>query len=249
MNLRSSRSIGPKYIRSSSFGKLNDSHGAALLSRDGILYPALPYKEGKSIHPPVTEFGQEDEFRMLLDWCVLNQLKGSWVEGFKRTWTNHIILSYFLEEGEFPDSEEVSEEAEIPIDPVVIDRMKELYEGESVEKLDKFIQEFYMSALRYENNLINWYVQNFVRVRAGGQYKYQGEELVYFRISSKGFDWTSVIKKFCGEFFGLNSKQYIWVGLDSDNRRSDRRYYEGTVQDLLSENLEHGVWASSKSWK
>ena len=249
MNLRSSRNIGPKYIRSSSFGKLNDSHGAALLSRDGILYPALPYKEGKSIHPPVTEFGQEDEFRMLLDWCDRNQLQGSFVEGYRRCWINYTILEYFQDEEVYPDSEEASEIAEIPISQAYIDRVKERYSEYDEKRLRNSVKESYFNAVRFGSDLVNWYIQNFVRVRAGGQYKYQGEELVYFRISSKGFDWTSVIKKFCEEFFGLNSKQYIWIGLDFDNRHSDRRYYEGTVQDLLTENLEHEVLASSKPWK
>ena len=77
-------------------------------------------------------------------------------------------------------------------------------------------------------------------------YSYRKSDTVYFRISSQGFDWTNIIKNFCEDTFGVKSLQLIWVGLDEDNRGSARRYFEGTVKDLLFKNLNHEVLATGE---
>jgi len=225
-----------------------NSGGAGLLCKDGRTYPGLQLHNGIYAHPPVTLLNVS-EVNYLVDWCNKVKLQQAKINTYCLAILESTVLSYWLYEEVSPTVDDIYRDTGLHISQTHIDRLCERYRSTPYEKLIKQEEEIYATEVRLAKELINWYVQSFVRVRDGGMFHNRGLGTVYFRISSAGYDWTSVIKRFCEDTFGVDSNQRIWVGLDEDNRGSSRRYFEGTVKKLLSDNLEYEVWANTQAQK
>lgn len=77
--------------------------------------------------------------------------------------------------------------------------------------------------------------QYFLRVRKGGKYNYDREDTIYFRISSKGYDWRRVIFDFLYDTY-LDIKYMpskIWVGHDEENNPPEVTLFYGSPEEFL----------------
>ena len=90
--------------------------------------------------------------------------------------------------------------------------------------------------------------ENFLRVRAGGKLNPEGADAIYFRISSHGYNWHSVIVDFLWDTFGEPSKmpKRIVVCHDAETNPPEVILFDGTPQELF-EQYDDKVFASTKN--
>lgn len=76
--------------------------------------------------------------------------------------------------------------------------------------------------------------ESFLRVRLHGKYNPRGEDTVYFRISSHGFDWRAVVEAFLREVFGSaeNMPKTVWIGHDAETNPPETVLFEGPPENL-----------------
>lgn len=86
-------------------------------------------------------------------------------------------------------------------------------------------------------NILNQY---FLRVRCGGKYDYDREDVIYFRISSRGYDWRPVISNFMFDSFGSvkNMPRSIWVGHDRETNPPEVTLYYGSTEEFFDYDIK-----------
>lgn len=91
------------------------------------------------------------------------------------------------------------------------------------------------SEIKDSEKISNYINEKFTRVRAGGKLNPEGANAIYFRISSHGFDWHSVIVNFLWDMFDSPDKmpKKIWIGHDAENNPPEITLFEGTPKELL----------------
>lgn len=96
----------------------------------------------------------------------------------------------------------------------------------------------------YAAKITDYLNETFLRVRAGGKLNPQGTNSIYFRISSHGYDWRSVIEDFLWDTFGSpeNMPKYVWIGHDEETNPPEVTLYEGSPEDFLE--YDHKIVAS-----
>lgn len=78
-----------------------------------------------------------------------------------------------------------------------------------------------------ENDNVEAYLQlneDYVRVRVGGRYDNDGEDCIYFRISSVGYDWGDDIMNLIMSTF-INKVSYITIERDMESAKLNKQNY------------------------
>ncbi|MCL1827802.1 MAG: hypothetical protein FWG20_07205 [Candidatus Cloacimonetes bacterium] len=160
-------------------------------------------------------------------------------------WMKLCVISWAFDNPDWPTPKEASNISGLFIDDKYIDRISNAYYSQ--EEYEDMEVKLKICINKTREDIIRWYNQEFIRIRYGGKYRFKNDGIIYFKISSDNFDWTYTIQKFCKDNFGVNSDQYIWVGLDADTKTKllKQQYFEGAVKDLLFD-LENEVWSASK---
>lgn len=97
-------------------------------------------------------------------------------------------------------------------------------------------------------DLIDFYLnQNFLRVRTGGKLNPSSANSIYFRISSKDYDWRNVIEDFLWDTFkDIDSMpELIWIGHDAETNPPELVLFEGSPEELFGK-ADTKVFASKK---
>lgn len=102
-------------------------------------------------------------------------------------------------------------------------------------------------SLEYASNIDFYLNQNFLRVRAGGKLNSSSASSIYFRISSKDYNWRDVIEDFLWDTFKniADMPQLIWIGHDAETNPPEVVLFEGTPEDLFTK-FDSTVLASTK---
>lgn len=101
--------------------------------------------------------------------------------------------------------------------------------------------------LEYAEDIDFYLNQNFLRVRTGGKLNPSSADSIYFRISSKDYDWRNVIEDFLWDTFKSVDKmpKLIWIGHDAETNPPEVVLFEGSPQDLFGK-FDSKVFASTK---
>jgi len=102
-------------------------------------------------------------------------------------------------------------------------------------------------SLMYANMIDSYLNQNFLRVRAGGKLNSSSANSIYFRISSKDYDWRDVIEDFLWDVFGDvdNMPALVWIGHDAETNPPEIVLFEGSPEELF-DKFDSKVLASTK---
>jgi len=89
--------------------------------------------------------------------------------------------------------------------------------------------------LEFADKIDSYLNQNFLRVRAGGKLNPSSADSIYFRISSKDYDWRNVIEDFLWDTFKSidNMPSLIWIGHDEETNPPEVVLFEGTPEELF----------------
>ena len=89
--------------------------------------------------------------------------------------------------------------------------------------------------LEYADEIDYYLNQNFLRVRSGGKLNPGSSDSIYFRISSKDYNWRNVIEDFLWDTFKSIDKMpsLIWIGHDEETNPPEVVLFEGTPEDLF----------------
>lgn len=101
--------------------------------------------------------------------------------------------------------------------------------------------------LEYAEDVDFYLNQNFLRVRAGGKLNSGAANSIYFRISSKDYDWRDVIEDFLWDTFKSIDKMpsLIWIGHDAETNPPEVVLFEGRPEDLFGK-FDSKILSSTK---
>lgn len=101
--------------------------------------------------------------------------------------------------------------------------------------------------LVFAERITNYLNETFLRVRAGGKLNPQGANAIYFRISSHGYDWRSVIEDFLWDTFGSpkSMPNRIWIGHDAETNPPETVLFDGSPEEFLE--YDHKIVANELS--
>lgn len=204
-----------------------------MLDREGTIYECIDSK----YHPnPGNERNDYSGIERTIDWLYRNHIRS--IQNRLDQWVAASV-AFLVEFGAAPSLKEavfytMYPDSYTPCDAVV-SAIKRPYE-ECIDAENDIFWEY----LEYDESAIDKVIatflnENFLRVRAGGKYKPQGTNSLYFRISSHGYDWYDVIMNFMRDIFGIpeNMPEYIWIGHDKETNPPEVVLFEGTPFDLF----------------
>jgi len=105
------------------------------------------------------------------------------------------------------------------------------------------LPEFYSED--YTGAEISHYLNNhYLRARYGGKLNSEGEDKIYFRISSTGVDWRRIIEDFMWDTYGSvdSMPEYMWIGNDLETKGNERYYVDIKTADYFNDD----EWYSDK---
>ena len=211
------------------------SMSCVVLGRLGDVYPCID--NGFHPHCGDKQLGYPETYSAV-DWMLTNrvnrgcnksvtgwisqQLKKCYDDGFDLTLATDIIF------------------AGIDYDSRTIEMCNQLWSGIESVQYDEDL------CLQYAE-MIDFYLnQNFLRVRAGGKLNPSGSDSIYFRISSKDYDWRDVIEDFLWDTFKSieNMPSLIWIGHDAETNPPEVVLFEGSPDDLFRK-FDSKIFASN----
>lgn len=214
------------------------SSDALMLSRYGDVYPGID-----NAYHPNTGSKEEGylEIERVVDWFYLHGIS----DGISSSLQNWIFVrtAQAINDG-LEDPQEIVEEVLCSdiYDPctktvsVVEDAINyfELNKEVFKEFLDADVDQFAENIATYLN-------EKFLRVRIGGKLNPQGEDAIYFRISSHGYDWHRCISNFLWDLNVLPSRMVICH--DAETNPPEKILYDGSPKEFLEE-LDDKVYES-----
>lgn len=211
------------------------SSDCVMLSRLGDIYPCIENK----FHP---HCGNKDlgypKIYSAVDWMIANRVN----RGCKaiNDWISQQLSSCY-EDG--LDLELAIEVIFASIDPSA--RTSEICSQlwKTVDTVSYDISE----TVKYAELIDAYLNQNFLRVRSGGKLNSGSADSIYFRISSKDYDWRNIIEDFLWDTFkSIDSMpSLIWIGHDEETNPPEIVLFEGSPEDLFGK-FDSKVFASTK---
>ena len=220
---------------------------ALMLDRYGDEYGVI---DGK-MHPnPGTMDDRYSEIERTVDWLYSNNLTG--VFDLLNEWVMirvaNVLISY----------DNISNE----------DVVKEVFYSDlytpcskSVESVSDSINKFRSDDDLYKEYLdkdelpvsakiASWLNERFLRVRIGGKLNSDGEDAIYFRISSHGYDWRRVIIDYLWNEFGSikDMPSRVVICHDEETNPPETILFDGTPDELINSN-DSKVYESVRKYK
>lgn len=206
-----------------------------MLSKYGEVYQAIDRK----YHPnPGSADEGFPEIERVVDWMYLH--KFSIVKDLLDQWVKIDTAKVLkdLNEGQEVNEAEVVNEVfysdiyepcKESVNSVVLSLE---YFKENPSEVDKYSS---IDIFPISDKIVSFLNEKFLRVRLGGKLNSTGEDAIYFRISSHGFDWKRVIVNFLWDEFGSPEKmpRRVWVGHDEENNPPEVVLFDGSPEDLL----------------
>lgn len=204
---------------------------AVMLSRHGDVLNVIDDKYHPNPGPREEEY---PEIERCIDWLLYNRF--SEVRFCIDEWMR-LKISYELER-DVTDIKEILSNVMFTdlYTPSceTIDAIKKNYEylQNNLSEVDDYLR---INELTITDEIVKFINEKFLRVRIGGKLNPSGEDAIYFRISSHGFDWHSVIVNFLWDMFDSPDKmpKKIWIGHDAENNPPEVTLFEGTPKELL----------------
>lgn len=210
---------------------LNESFSsdALMLSRYGEVYPGID----NAYHPnPGSKEDGYPEIERVVDWFYQHEIKGiypalkKWI--FSRT-------AKVINDG-FEDPDEIIVEVLCSdiYDPNVR-TVAVVEDAINYFKLNKDVfKEFVKDNINQSAEKVATYLnEKFLRVRIGGKLNPQGEDAIYFRISSHGYDWHRCISDFLWDMKNFPSRMVICH--DAETNPPEKILYDGSPREFLED--------------
>lgn len=143
----------------------------------------------------------------------------------------------------------------------LLDIHRKLNNFHSVATLYDFLDNVDSKLSELSDNIKLSLNQQFCRVRYGGMYRGEGSSVIWFRISSVGYNWANTIYKFTADMYTRYNIAYISIcrdyesdfGEDEGNPEYFYRAKDGTVyfnlpiSEYFAEDHEHSPVFSARS--
>lgn len=224
-------------IINSSYNGRTIKGNAVMLSKYGDVYNSID----NAYHPnPGTKEDEYSEIERCIDWLIANNLKSIYPE--IQDWIAIRVANYLEEEIDIDniDSKDLMDsvlytDAYKPCFGTVT-MVQEAYDyfKENPDMIEKFIEKDELIPAEKIADYIN---EKFLRVRAGGKLNPNGEDAIYFRISSHGYDWHRTIVDFLWEIYEdpKNMPHRIWIGHDAETNPPETVLFDGTPNELFND--------------
>ena len=200
------------------------SMSCIVLGKLGDVYPCI--NNGFHPHCGAKEQGYPETYSAV-DWMLDNRVN----RGCKsvQLWLEQQLKSCY---DDFLGLEDSIDIIFAGIDPCI--RTKEmcakLWETINTVNFDENI------CLEHASNIDFYLNQNFLRVRAGGKLNSSSADSIYFRISSKDYNWRDVIEDFLWDTFKniTGMPQLIWIGHDLETNPPEIVLFEGSPEESFT---------------
>lgn len=196
-----------------------------MIDRYGDVYPAID----RLYHPNPGEANSEIE--RCVDWIIGNNITG--IDDVVSDWIKTRVSQYFYDEGYTDDLDEVVfnvmySDSYIPDDKTV-DKIRDAMNDPNIEDYITHGED------KLSQRIADFINEKFLRVRLGGKYNNDGENAIYFRISSHGYDWRRNILDYLWNRFGDidNMPNKIVVGHDAETNPPEKILFYGSPEDLF----------------
>lgn len=219
---------------------------AVMLSKYGEVYPGI----NNSYHPyPGDKDDGYPEIETCINWICQNNISGvdlqirEWIQIRVATeyHKNNYSLSFktVIEDILFMDDDEVCSELKSRIYKAR-DKLFDLPN----RKVDEWAD---YDPSEPAEDIANFINEKFLRVREGGKLDSNGEDAIYFRISSHDYDWRRNIVEYLWDSYGDPKRMpsRIWIGHDLESNPPETVLFDGTPQELL-ENEDRKVYEDLK---
>lgn len=213
---------------------------AIMISKYGEILPVI----GRKYHPnPGPRHEGYSEIELCIDWLFRydSQIKSDLDEWVKVKYVQ-LLDEYPGESFNIGDTEEVCEEifycdiSDLCADSISsVQNAIRYFSDHTEERMREYLDD--KDLLDSTDKIVDHLNQKYLRVRKGGKYDSDGEDAIYFRISSKGFDWRRIISEFLWDEFKdikLMPKK-VWIGHDMENNPPEVVLFYGTPQELLDD--------------
>ena len=214
-------------------------HGECLmLDKYGDVYNCID----NAYHPnPGTAEDDYSEIERVVDWIFENDLRGS-IETVAYDWLNVRVAQELYNDIDASFDDLLYNimycDTYDPCDKtksLILEIMTDMKDDESYAIIDKWER---LDDVKLASRVAYYLNQNFLRVRAGGKFDSIGEDTIYFRISSQGYNWRRVIEDFLWDTFGNinNMPSRIWIGHDAETNPPEITLFDGSPEEFFNED-------------
>lgn len=219
---------------------------AVMLFKYGGVYPGV----NNLFHPyPGDEKDGYPEIEVCINWLCQNDIVSS-VSAAVTEWLQikvaekyqedpDVSLEDMIEDVLFMDSEDVCEDLRR--------RIHNIYDETYDLSSDQVSERASRDPSDPAKDIADFVNEKFLRIREGGKLDSVGENAIYFRISSHGYDWHRSIVEYLWDTYGSPKKmpRRIWIGHDLESNPPETVLFDGTPEDLL-ENEDSKVYEDLK---
>lgn len=180
-------------------------------------------KDGKAIQVPVHAYGDEEDSEYVLmnaEWLYNNTTSNETKDDIINLLAIYAVNNDCVDVYTFANY--VAENDYLQIKVKFLEKIyNELEKAIDTTMSGKNYNEEY-----YNKKVIDDLNQEFCRVRAGGVYNSDGSlGDLYFRTSSKGFNWFDIIWEFVYNLYKQNRVSTVTIVRDKESTKEDKVYY------------------------
>lgn len=199
-----------------------------ILDKYGTVYPVV-----NECHPNPGSYPHYEAIGETVDWFCRTHAGGDRVFDYIEYWLFSSI-SVFKQDNE----------GECTVQDVIDEIFwmdKQDLSNKTVDLITKILQvetpdpDHLDTPTTYAQKIADYLNQKYLRVRAGGKFDYNREDTIYFRISSKGYDWRAVIIDFLWDTYKdpQHMPKTVWIGHDEETNPPETTLFYGSCSDLL----------------
>lgn len=205
-------------------------HGeCVMLDRNGKIYACID----NILHPnPGTLKKGYPEIERTVDWLYANDIQP--IKPILNEWIQCRVFRRLDEESTIQDEivhAVMHNDAYIPCDAEISQIMQAYHRFQTETERHHYTIYEEIALAKEIADFVN---ETFLRVRAGGKADSFGENAIYFRISSHGYNWYPLIMNFLHSVFGAQTKMpdRIWIGHDGETNPPEIILYDGEPKTL-----------------
>lgn len=214
----------------------------AMIDRYGNIYDCLD----NCYHPnPGTEETQYSEIERTIDWLYSYDVTP--VKPLLDKWIANRVANVY--------GEIAQEYEDVLVNVMYCDAYEPcqatkdaVHSALSVCETGREAKEMYLKYdyLDFCRQIVSYLNENFMRVRCNGKLNPEGADIIVFRISSHGYDWSPIIRNFLWEVFhNVDSMpKGVWIGYDAETHPPEKVLYDGTSKDLI-EKYDAAIFATT----
>ena len=209
---------------------------AVMLSKYGEVYPGV----NNLFHPyPGDKKDGYPEIETCINWLCQNGITSS-VSTAITEWLQIKVAEKYQEDPDMSLEDMIEEILFMDLEDVCEDlkhRIHNVYNETCDLSGDQISDRAGRDPLDPTAYIADFINERFLRIREGGKLDSVGENAIYFRISSHGYDWHRSIVEYLWDTYGSPKKmpRRIWIGHDLESNPPETVLFDGTPEELLEE--------------